>query len=145
MSKEDTNDNLKAFTEEQINNLPKFLKDNIQNPYYFKFTKFVVNLGEFLFALGVKWWYLTVYIAMFTMNFYFIWRFWLRFTGLNYKALTDPSFLVLFITGCVLSLGLLRNHHWAVNLDPGFAGDYKIDPKSNKVKNEDDGEAEEIE
>ena len=105
----------------------------------------MINLGELLFDLGVKWWYVTVYIALFTMNFYFIWRFWLRFTGLNYNAFTDSSFLALFITGCAISIGLLINHHWAVNLDPGFAGDYRLDPYSNKYKNEDDGETDNIE
>ena len=64
------------------------------------------------------------------MCFFFIWRYWLRFTGITIEAVTDPKFLALFLTGSGLSLILMWNHHWAVNLDPGYAGNYKIDEKS---------------
>ena len=72
------------------------------------------------------------------MNFFFIWRFWLRFTGITYDAVTDKSFLALFISGSAISIALMWNHHVAVNLDPGYAGDYKIDEKTKKIKTEEE-------
>jgi len=80
-------------------------------------------------------------MILFSMNFYFIWRFWLRFTWVTWDAVVfDRAFLTLFLSGCVVSLLLLRNHYWAVMIDPGYAGNYKIDEKSKKVKTEEEGE-----